>query len=220
MTAPTRSLAAIGLGAFLLLGGGLTLYNVVPAALSDFASLKARSDIERLRGGQMRMPPLPEWARLRQALSDAVAKSPDSAQLRDELAYLYAVRAQSMKNVPELLELRQQLLVEAAGYYRQAAALRPMFPYGWANLALAKHYADQVDDELWSAFDKAMAYGRREPNVQLMLAEIAFARWSTLDTARAAAVTAMVAETPEDLRAPLLDLARQFVVPLDTAGQR
>jgi hypothetical protein len=70
----------------------------------------------------------------------------------------------------------------------------------------------EVDAELWAAFDKALAYGRNEPAVERMLAEIAFARWSSLDLQRADAIRALIADLPEKLRKPLLDQADHFMV--------
>ena len=191
-----------------------SLYQVVPAAVADFATLKARYEIERLRDGQRPMPTLPAWAQLRDDLAQAASWVPDNPRWYDDLGFLYVLRARNTPNVPELAALRRNLYAEAADQYRQAARLRPMFPFGWANLALAKHYADQDDEELWSAFDKAFAYGHHEVGVQRMLAELAFARWSTLSAERAAAVTAMIAETRADLRQPLLDLAKRYAVDL------
>jgi hypothetical protein len=67
---------------------------------------------------------------------------------------------------------------------------------------------------MWAAFDKALAFGRNEGSVQVMLAEIAFARWSSLDPARAEAITKMVADAPEALQKPLLAVAERNVVTL------
>ncbi len=215
MKLPLPKLFAImALGAFLIAGALLSLYHALPAAVKDYRTLGVRSEIERMRDGKKRMPSLVEWGRLRNQLVRAAGDESDNAQLQDDIAYLYVFRAQNMVDVPELAELRQSLFAEAANYYRRSARLRPMFPYGWANLALAKHYSGAADEELWDSFDRALAYGRNEPTVQHMLAEVAFARWSTLDPQRAAAITDLVAETPEPLRQPLLEMAEHFIVAL------
>jgi hypothetical protein len=213
MTLAMRRLPlAIILGAFLLVGAALSIYYLVPAAYTDFHTLRARAEVELMRDGQKGMPPAAEWGRLRNELVGALANPPDNAQLLDDIAFLYAFRAQSMQNVPELEDLRQSLYAESVVYCRAASKLRPMFPYGWAHLALSKHYVDEVDAELWAAFDKALAYGRNEPAVERMLAEIAFARWSSLDPQRADAIRALIADLPEKLQKPLLDQAEHFMV--------
>jgi hypothetical protein len=202
------------LAAFLIAGALLSVYYLLPAAFTDYRTLKARSEVERMRDGKKLMPALSEWDHLRGQLVRAAGDESGNAQLLDDIAFLYVFRALSMDDVPELADLRQSLFREAVGYYRPAAKLRPMFPYGWANLALAKHSAGENDAELWAAFDRALAYGRNEPPVQRMLAEVAFANWATLDPQRAEAITTMVTEAPEKLQQPLLDLAEHFVVTL------
>jgi hypothetical protein len=213
MTADSRRMPlAVLLGAFLLVGAAVSVYYAIPAAYTDFRTLRARAEVEQMRDGQKRMPPAAEWGRLRNELVSALTNPPDNAQLLDDIAFLYAFRAQSMAEVPELGDLRQSLLAESLTYYRAAAKLRPMFPYGWAHLALAKHYVGEADAELWGAFDKALAYGRNEPAVERVLGEIAFARWASLDPNRADAMRALIADLPETLQQPLLDQAAHFLV--------
>jgi tetratricopeptide (TPR) repeat protein len=211
---PRQLFILVPLGVFLVGGALYGLVYGLPAAATDFSSLKARDEVERMRDGKKRMPALAEWARLRRSLERAAASAPDNAQILDDIAFLYAFRALSMDGVAELADLRREMFAEAAGYYRRAAPLRPMFPYTWAQLALADHYADGDEQEMWSAFDKALAYGRNEGSVQLMLAEIAFARWSTLDAKRSAAIAEMVDQAPEALQKPLLEVAERYVVEL------
>jgi hypothetical protein len=206
---------AIVLGAFLIVGAMLSIYCVVPAAYIDFHTLRARADVELMRDGQKRMPPPAEWGRLRNELVGALTVPPENAQLLDDIAFLYAFRAQSMQDVPELADLRQSLFAQSVVYYRAASKLRPMFPYDWAHLALSKHYVGDTDAELWTAFDNAFAYGRNEPAVERMLAEIAFARWSSLDLKRADAMRSLIAELPEKLQKPLLDRAAHFLVAIE-----
>jgi hypothetical protein len=213
MTIDSRRLPlVILLGAFLFVGAALSIYYAVPAAYTDFRTLRARAEVEQMRDGLKRMPPAAEWGRLRNDLMSALTNPPDNAQLLDDIAFLYAFRAQSMQDVSELDDLRQSLLAESVVYYRAASKLRPMFPYGWAHLALAKHYVGEADAELWTAFDKALAYGYNEPAVERMLAEIAFARWSSLDSKRADAMRVLIADLPENLQKPLLDQAAHFLV--------
>jgi hypothetical protein len=205
---PLLPLLAIALAAL------TSLYYVIPAAVADYSTLKTRHEIERLRDSATRAPSPQAWALLRDDLLQAAAWSPDNPRWYDDLGFLHVLRARSTQGIPELADLRRSLHAEAAAYYRKAAQLRPMFPYGWANLALAKHHAGQDDAEMWAAFDKALAYGRHEIGVERMLAELAFARWQTLDTQRASAIKTMVAETRGDLRQPLLELATYYSVSL------
>jgi hypothetical protein len=199
--------AAIGLA---------SLYTLVPAAVADFGSLRARQEIERLRAGG-KAPPLAAWTALRDDLQWAAGWSPGNPRWYDDLGYLYVLRARATGTLPELDALRRDLYREAAGHYRTAARLRPLFPYGWANLALAKHHAGEADAEMWHAFDRAMTYGRRETGVERMLAELAFGRWGELTPERAAAVRTMIAETRADMRQPMLDQAARQGIAIATA---
>lgn len=200
---------------FLLIATGFSVGYGIPASLADAQSLKARRLIERWRDGKAVMPTAAEWSRVRNEMVRALKTAPDNAQLLDDLGFVYAFRAQSLPDAPDLADLRQSLLTEAEAYFHLAAVLRPMFPYGWGHLALARHYRGDAEAEIWFAFDKAMAYGRNEPHVQRMLAEIAFARWSSLGPEREQAVLSMVADMPERLREPLLELAERHAVTLD-----
>ena len=84
-----------------------SLYQVVPAAVADFATLKARYEIERLRDGQRPMPTLPAWAQLRDDLAQAASWVPDNPRWYDDLGFLYVLRARNTPNVPELAALRR-----------------------------------------------------------------------------------------------------------------
>ena len=48
--------------------------------------------------------------------------------------------------------------------------MRPVFPYSWTYLALAKHYRGQHDAEFWQAYDPTLtlivycAQSQKKPN--------------------------------------------------------
>ena len=212
--APRHLAVLLPLAVFFVIGVIYNFSHGLPAAATDLSLIKARGEVDRLRSGKKRMPALAEWNKLRRTLERAAATAPNNAQVLDDLAFLYAFRATTMADNEDLVDLYHQLLAEAAGYYRQAAPLRPMFPYPWANLALADHLTDSNEAEMWSAFDKALAFGRNEPTIQAMLAEIAFARWSQLTPERADAMRRLVAEMPETLQGPLRQAAERHAIDL------
>jgi hypothetical protein len=217
MPAPTVVRTALGIVLLVFLATG-ALYGMqhgLPAALADAQTLKARKQIERWRNGRAVVPTLAEWGRVRSRMVSALATAPDNAQLLDDLGFLYAYRAQNLPPDPDLDELRKSLLVEAAAYFHSSAVLRPMFPYGWAQYALALHYLDETEASLWPPFDRALAYGRNEAPIQMMLARIAFARWSSLGPDREQAILAMLADAPAQLQRPLLELAGQHAITLN-----
>lgn len=184
---------------------------VVPAARADLAIIHTRWQIDQWATGKAKAPGIVAWGKARDAVAHALTITPDDPQLHEHMAYLYASRAQQARAwVPELADT---LMAEALLSYQQAVALRPMDGALWANIAQAHHALQPIHAsasargnasatanaptgpkaaELWQAFDKAMAYGQREPSVQATLANVGFARWAELPEARRNALQAMV----------------------------
>jgi len=65
--------------------------------------------------------------------------------------------------------------------FRQALLQRPTSPFLWANLALAKLYLDEIDDELLTALRQADELGPWEPTVQQTVLFVGLAAWQDLD---------------------------------------
>ena len=178
---------------------------VVPATSADLAVMQTRWQIDQWATGNAPTPGLAAWSKARNAVAGALQTSPNDPNLHENLAYLYASRAQASAAVPGLA---RDLLQQALLSYQRAAQLRPMSGPTWASVAQALHglYPDGTADELapmWLAFDKAMAYGQREPSVQLALAHTGFARWAQLTTERQQALLAMVELANPDTRKDL-----------------
>ena len=215
---PARRTMAFSLAAFLLVGAGLSMVYGLPAALADARSLAARLQVDAWREGAPSKNGVEQrWISVRDQLLAALAIAPENPQFHSDLGYLHALRGLQVpaaKQYTAMAELRQSLLAVAVEYYRNAAVLRPMFPYGWAHLALVKHYINQDDAELWSAYDKTYAYGRNEPSMQRILAEIAFARWTNLNRQRRTALLDIVRDNPPRLNQPLLVLAAFYNIDL------
>lgn len=210
-----------GLGAMLLgfaVVAAYTLWHVVPAAWSDASTLAARSLVAAwAEETPPRINPQ-DWAVARKRLEDGIAISPDHAQLRAELGYVYFARAQSMGKLSAqspFFSLQMDLLDLAIEQYRVACALRPTFPYTWAQLALTKHYRTQVDSELWTAFDQAMRFGKTEAALQPVLTEIALMRWDVLDPQRRQAVADMIRQAKPKKKTALTQMVRQAGVQLE-----
>jgi hypothetical protein len=177
------------------------------AAWADMLQLQVRYNISQWQAGTVPPPQIAAWGEARNTLVQALILTPDDPQIHENLGYLYALRALSSKAVPELY---QAMLRQAQVYYRNAARLRPMSPHPWANIALASHYLGDVGAPLWDAFDRAMAYGQREPSVQATLAEVGFARWGELTEPRRSQLLAMVNQALPHSKGPLLDIAKRY----------
>jgi hypothetical protein len=75
---------------------------------------------------------------------------------------------------------RRDLLESAASDFRQALAVRPLWPYSWVNLLSAKDKLGQVDLEFNSALTRAAELGPWEPRVQLQVINSGLRYWDQL----------------------------------------
>ena len=216
ISARKRALVAL-LGAALLLCAGLSVWYGGRAAWADASTLRARWLVKAWRNGAGPKSSTTLWTETRNDLLAGLKMAPDNAQVLDDLAYLYAARAQGlgtpMPGSPQA-SLQLSLFDQAIASYRAAAALRPVFPYTWAHFALAKHLRGEHDAEFWNAYDKALKYGRNEAEVQPTLGAIAFAQWSSIGDERQQVIKQMVATAVEKSRARLLEMAQQNGVSL------
>lgn len=195
------------LALFLLAGGLVSIVYGLPAARSDAAALGARWELTQWREGKVKMPGAAAWGKVRNQLLEARDIAPDNAQNYDDLGFIHALRAQSVAGIPELQDLHQALLSQAAAYYRTAVTLRPMFPYSWAHLALTQHYLGQHGPDFWKNYDTAYAYGKNESGVQRILGEIAFANWSSLGPERSSAMRQLVVNGAPHVKKDLIAMA-------------
>ena len=67
--------------------------------------------------------------------------------------------------------------------FRQALIQRPTSPFLWANVALAKLYLNEIDDEFLAALRHADELGPWEPAVQQTILFVGLAAWQELDPA-------------------------------------
>jgi hypothetical protein len=184
--------------AFLVLAmllGLLSLWRGLWSATSDFDTLGARWQVAQWRQGTGLAQNPDVWRTTRDTLQSALAVSPQDPQLYDDLGFLYADRAMAFGSAESgslIHQYQQQLLAEAIANYRTATTLRPTFPYSWVYLALSKSLRGEQDAEMWSAFDKALKFGRSEPAVQQTLVRIAFSLWPQVSAERKMAIVAMV----------------------------
>ena len=214
----THRIALLVAGTLIVTFAGLSIWHGGRIAWADADTLASRWTLNAWRDG--RGPAItPElWTQTRDELINARTVTPDNAQLHDDLAYLYASKAQAMgwpkADSPEETT-RQSLLADAVSSYRAATGLRPTFPYSWAYLALAKHFQGQQDAEFWNAFDKSLHYGIYVAGVQPTLAYLAFAQWTTLTSERRQLITTMAISAKGATKKQLINMAAKsgVVVP-------
>jgi hypothetical protein len=105
------------------------------------------------------------------------------------MGWLYA--DQAMRMMVLMPDVSRAYMRQALHSYQQALRFRPMSGVLWASVAMTAH---RLGDGrvLWTAFDKAIAYGYRVPTVQHEIVEVAFSRWSEMDPVRRERVLQMV----------------------------
>lgn len=81
---------------------------------------------------------------------------------------------------------------DARTRFRRALHQRPATPFLWANLALAKLYLDEVDEEFFAAIRYADALGPWEPRSQQVVLFVSLAAWERLDAAGRQAVARVI----------------------------
>jgi hypothetical protein len=123
--------------------------------------------------------PKPGMAQIRRAAkyySDSLGYMHDNPWALEGLGAIDLARMR-VSTIP-----REALAVtrSARARFRQALLQRPTSPFLWANLALAKLYLDEIDDELRTALRHADELGPWEPTVQQTVLFIGLAAWQEL----------------------------------------
>jgi len=111
---------------------------------------------------------------------------------------------------------RRALLESAAEDFRRALAVRPLWPYSWANLLAVKDKLGQVDMEFNVALNRAVELGPWEPGVQLQVVESGLRYWDRLGSIERALVQRKVLDAlkvqPREVFATIKDYGRPDLV--------
>lgn len=196
---------------------GLSAWHGISAARADAMSLQARWQVEQWRSGKRASLTTAKWEEIKKTLQSALEVTPHNAQLHDDLAYLYAMRALGMGTPvagSKNYILKQLLLENAITNFRLSTKLRPTFPYSWAYLAFSQHQAGQSLVNVLPAFDKALQYGNTEQNVRLVLAKIAFDNWQEMDAERKNRLIKMIEQSTPDAQKTLKKMAANQAIEL------
>ena len=119
-------------------------------------------------------------------LDRALRLSPGDPTNLSDLGRLYGLRL-------ELEELDAEEIVElggvAGGYYAEALALRPTWPWDWGNLALVMYERRQeAHDVFHEALVRTVDFGPREPYLQQLVSELGLKTWEALSPVARGAV--------------------------------
>ena len=129
---------------------------------------------------------------------------PDLFDMRGQFLYWQAV------NFADAGEQRGALLSQASEQYRKALAMRPMWPYFWANLVVAKAEWGIFDPEFRRAVRRTVETGPWEPRIQLQLIRLDFIEQQRLDRRSRERIDGMLRRAMQTQPAKVLDLAADF----------
>jgi len=153
------------------------LYCGLRLLAADMNSYQAASFVSDWQG-RGHVPSEKAWQVARDAAQRAVAVSPvASGSHYHRLGAVYEWRhSASYLGDPAARESR----LAALAAYRRAAALRPLWPYGWVRLANLKLQLLELDGEFDEALGKAAALGPWRPRINAEVARIGLLAWHEL----------------------------------------
>jgi tetratricopeptide (TPR) repeat protein len=129
---------------------------------------------------------------------------PEQFNLRGRLYHWEAI------NLDEVGGERSERLARAIEHYRQALAMRPNWPYFWANLTLAKAERGVFDREFRHALERAIDTGPWEPRLQLALIRMDFIEGSRIDRRSRERIDGQIRRALQINPSAVLRLATEF----------
>ena len=104
----------------------------------------------------------------------------------------------------------QALARDAYKRFREALRQKPASPYLWSNLALAKLYLNELDDEFRAALRHADELGPWEPSTQEIVLFAGLAAWQSSDAAMRRSTTAVLERGASRNALKLFEIVKRF----------
>jgi len=155
-----------------------TAYEAGRRGLADWNSMRWRHEVI-VWTEKRAVPSYDQWRQAVDALNSALRLTPENPSLHDHLGTAYDLGSTAFSPGGKWSVYAEFALL----HFRQAAGLRPVSPYSWANVAKTKFRLGQADDELFRALTLAMRLGPWEPGVQIIASDLGLALWDRLDPA-------------------------------------
>jgi polysaccharide biosynthesis protein VpsP len=150
-------------------------------------------------------PPPWTWEQLQRYLWLANRLSPFDAQILSDLGQLYELRNGETPGQESSADLDVAL-----GYYRQALALRPAWPYAWSDVALLKIRQQHLDTEFALAMERALTLGPWQAVVQASIAGGGLSVWDQLPASLQTGIEHSVARGLSNHSPLMLAVAKRF----------
>jgi hypothetical protein len=143
-------------------------------------------------------------------LDKALARYPGNPDYLGLAGNLKVLRASQ----PGVVGLEHRELLEAAAQnYRDALAVRPLWPYTWVNLLSVKDKLGQVDEEFNRAMHKSAETGPWEPRVQVQLIRSGVRHWDALKSPERGLVRAKMDDAIRVQPREAFEIARFYARP-------
>ena len=140
----------------------------------EMTSIHARRDLYYWLGDP-KAATATAWERARREALAAVEMAPRHPDLHDLMSNLYFVRSLALP-AKETAQ-RRELLEEALRWQQSSLAILPQNPDGWAEMAVLRQKLGHPAPLIIDDWNRALAYGPNEGDVQRRLTVLAFAVW-------------------------------------------
>lgn len=114
-----------------------------------------------------------DWQMVHDALEQAARWDAKNPAIAEQMGQLWGMRANSG-------DATDMPYARAVQYLSQAAILRPVSPYTWANLAWVKYQLGEVDNIFYTALENAIKMGPWEREVQMAVVDLGLALWDEM----------------------------------------
>jgi len=172
---------------------------------AHFLAQMAHTELQRWSSAKS---PVPFWKiqRVEGYLRSSLRYAADNPWAQEEFAALDLARMRASV-VPRqaLAEAR-----DAHGRLRRALGQRPTSPFLWSNLALAKLYLDEIDEEFIRALRSADQFGPWEPTIQQMIVFAGLAAWSRVDADSRQVVAQSIERAGAHNAAKMYEIVKKF----------
>jgi tetratricopeptide (TPR) repeat protein len=140
-------------------------------------------------------------------LNEAQRLDPGNPDILDQLGQFLYWQAMNEANAGTERTARLQ---QAVDQYRKSLRIRPLWPYTWANLVVAKAEWGIFDGEFRNAVRRTVETGPWEPRVQLQLIRVDFAEQERIDRNSRDLIDIMLQRAIQTRPEAVLDLAARW----------